>query len=95
MEGLHCLVDRIIHSNANIDNGLKIEYLRSCVKDSAAEIIGHLNATPENYDTCYALLLKRFDNKRQLVNCLLDNIITLPKIKSENAELLKAMNDTV
>lgn len=94
-KGFIALFDRMIHNNVSLDRGIKIEYLKSCVKDSAAKIINHLDPTPENYDTCYALLRKRYENKRELVGCLLDNIIYLPKLKFENSEFLKTMHDTV
>ncbi|XP_055308589.1 uncharacterized protein LOC129572612 [Sitodiplosis mosellana] len=89
------LFDKIIHNNQKLDKGMKVEYLKTCIKDAAAKIINHLAPTPENYDTCYALLRKRFDNKRELVNCMLDNVISFPKIKNENADSLKTMHDTV
>lgn len=89
------LFDRIVHNNSNIDDGMKIEYLKTCVKGRAAQIINHIDPNPDNYLTCYDLLRKRFDNKREMLGSLIDNILKLPKLESENAELLKIMHDTV
>lgn len=89
------LYDRMVHNNSKIDNGIKIEYLKTCVKGQAAKIINHMDPNPDNYLTCYELLRKRFDNKREMLEALIDNIMKIPKMESENAELLKAMHDTV
>lgn len=43
---------------------------------------------------CYQLLRRRFDNKRELVGNLIDNILQLPKVKFENSESLKTIHDT-
>lgn len=89
------LFDRMVHNNPKIDHGIKIEYLKTCVKGQAAKIINHIDPNPDNYITCYDLLRKRFDNKRELLGALIDNVLQLPKIKSENADMLKTMHDTV
>lgn len=85
------LFDRMVHNNTKIDHGIKIEYLKTCVKGQAAKIINHIVPNPDNYLTCYELIRKRFDNKRELMGALIDNILQLPKIKIENAEMLKTI----
>lgn len=93
-KGFISLFDRMVHTNTNLDQGLKIEYLKSCVKGEASKIINHIDATPENYLTCYDLLKKRYENKRLIMGRFLDNILNFQKIKSENADQLKALFDT-
>lgn len=58
-KGFISLFDRMIHTNNDVDTGLKIEYLKSCVKGEAFKIISHIDETPDNCDTCYELLKKR------------------------------------
>lgn len=89
------LFDQMVHNNKKIDHGIKIEYLKTCVKGQAAKIINHIDPNPDNYTICYDLLRKRYDNKRELLGVLIDSILQLPKLKSENAEMLKSMHDTV
>lgn len=72
-----------------------IEYLKTCVKGQAAKIINHIDPNPDNYLTCYELLRKRFDNKRELLGALIDGILQSPKLDKENADMLKSMHDTV
>lgn len=85
----------MVHNNPQADDGMKIEYLKTCIKGDAARIINHLNATPENYKTCYDLLKKRYDNKREVLGKLIDNFLTIPKMNFESAESLKHLHDTV
>lgn len=94
-KGFIALFDRMVHNNTAMDNGLKIEFLKTRVKGDAAKIISHLDPTPENYATCYALLRKRFDNKREALGIWIENILNLPKMNKENFESLKTMHDTV
>lgn len=89
------LFDRMVHNNQKLDNGLKIEYLKTCIDGEACRLINHIEPTPENYDICYNILRKRFDNKREIMGQLLDNILNLPKMKSEDGKLLKNIHDTV
>lgn len=92
--GFIALFDRMVH-NTSMDNGLKIEYLKTRIRGDASKIINHLEPTPENYMTCYALIRKRFDNKRESLGNNIENILNLPKIKKENANQLKSMHDTI
>lgn len=89
------LFDRMVHNNKRIDQGIKIEYLKTCVKGQAAKIINHIEPDPENCNICYELLKMRYENERELLSALIENIMQLPKIKYENAEMLKTMHDTV
>lgn len=52
------LFNRMVHQNKQIDNGLKIEYLKSVISGDAAKMINHIEPTPENYVICYELLCK-------------------------------------
>lgn len=94
-KGFISLFDRMVHSNDAMDNGLKIEYLKTQVKGEAAKILNHIDPTPNNYLTCYALLRKRYDNKRESLGIWIENIFNLPKMQKEDFNMLKAMHDTV
>lgn len=87
--------DRLVHNNKKIDNGIKIEYLKMSIKGDAAKLINHIDPNPENYENCYNILKKRYDNKREITNCLIENIMKFPKIRAESADQLKSLHDTV
>lgn len=89
------LYDRMVDNNATIDDGMRMEYLKTCVEGNVARIINHIDPNPDSYTTCYDLPRKRFDNKREMVNALISNILKTPKMDRESAELMKSMHDTV
>lgn len=89
------LFNKMVHNNPSADNDMKIEYLKTCIKGEAAKIINHLDPTPENYLTCYDLLLRRYDNKRELLGKFINNMLLFPKIKHESSESLKNLHDTI
>lgn len=94
-KGFISLFDKMVHYNDTIDKGMKIELLKTRIQGSAAKIINHLDPVPENYDTCYKLFRRRFDNKREILTNFVDNIFRLPKQEDDDAEMLKTMHDTV
>lgn len=85
----------MVHQNQKLDKGLKIEYLKTCIDGDARRLINHVDPTPENYEICYNILRKRFDNKREIMGQLSDNFLNLPKMRSEDGKLLKNIHDTV
>lgn len=87
------IFNRMIHNNKSLDDGMKIEYLKTCIKGDAARLIKHVNASPENYSSCYDILINRFENKREIMNKLIDNMFNLPKMKNENVNQLKNLHD--
>lgn len=93
--GFISLYDKIVHENATIDNGIKVQYLKSSLKNDALKIINHVQPTAANYDTCYKLLRNRYDNKRATLGKLLDTILLLPKQRFESSNDLKELHDTV
>lgn len=90
--------NRACNANPRANDGEKIEYLKrmkTCINGEAARIINHLDATHESYKTCYDLFKKRYDNKRELLGKLIDNMLKIPRIKNESAEALESMHDAV
>lgn len=70
-------------------------YLKTCIKGAAAKLIAHIEATAENYRVCYELLTRRYDNKREVLSKLINNILRSPEIEGENSAQLRNMHDTV
>lgn len=88
------LFNKIVHQNNTIDNGIKMQYLKTSLSGEAAKIVNHISPIAENYELCYDLLQKRFNNKREILGKLLDSILNLPKQNSENFYHLKNLHDT-
>lgn len=88
------LFKKIVHNKNSISDSVKMQYLKSCLKDEAAKVVNHVAPSGENYQACFELLHKRYENKRQILGHLLDSILNLPKQKNENADQLKTLHDT-
>lgn len=88
------LFKKIVHNQESLSDSIKMQYFKTSLKDEAAKLIKHIAPSGENYRTCFELLHKRYENKRQILGNLLDQILNLLKQKNENANQLKLMHDT-
>lgn len=88
------IFDKIVHNNATISNDIKIQYLKTYIKGTAARLVSHIAPNENNYETCYKILCKRYENKRENLGNFIDEIINLPKLKSETSDGLKKIHDT-
>lgn len=87
------LFDRITHLNAAIPNETKVQYLKSCLKGKAASWVEYLPPTEESYIKCYEVLCDRYENKREIVCDLIDQILDIEVQKSESSNDLKMIHD--
>lgn len=53
----------LINNNHSISKIQKFHYLKSALKDRAANILSSLSASETNYDVAWSLLSERFENK--------------------------------
>lgn len=88
------LFNKIVQHNASLSKAIKMQYLKTSLTGDAAKLVGHLPPNAENYDPCYELLFKRYNNKREILGQLLDSILKLPKHQNENSKELKLLHDT-
>lgn len=88
------LFNKMVHDKI-IDDGTKMEYLKTCIKGNTSKVIAHVDPTAENYHVCYNLLVNRYDNKREVLGKLIDSMLRLPIMKTENSAQLRTMHDTV
>lgn len=87
------LFDKIVHCNRSINNAIKMQYLKTCLKGDAAKLVNHIAPTAENYESCYEIIQRRYDNKRELLGKLFDSLLLLGKHKSENSGDLQSLHD--
>lgn len=79
----------LIHDNTDIQNINKFHYLRAALKGSASLVIHTLDFTSTNYTIAWQLLLKRYDNKRLLVNNYIQVLFNLEPIHKESCTALR------
>lgn len=88
------IFDKIVHNNVTISNDIKIQYLKSYIKGKAASLVSHIAPNENNYETCYKILCKRYEDKRENLGNFIDEILKLEKLESESSEGLKQIHDT-
>lgn len=87
------LFNRIVHFNGQLNESIKMQYLKTWLKGDAAKLVSHVSPSAENYKICYEILTFRYDNKRELLGNLFDSILNAPKHKSENSVDLRKLHD--
>lgn len=88
------LFDEYVHKNQSYSNAAKMHYLKLSLKGDAAKLVGHIAPSADNYLTCYETLMNRYENKREIVNKLINAIMKIPFQKHETSDGLKFMHDT-
>lgn len=87
------LFDEIVHFNNNLTDRAKAQYLKTVLKGEAATVVSCLGAHEDNYQAIYEALVRRYDNKRQLVSELIDKLLNIPKQANESSAALREMFD--
>lgn len=88
------LFTEAIHNNKSISNAQKMQHLKSKVKGEAEKLIQHLKISSENYQICWEILNKRYNNKKMIFNSHVDYLLNLPNMKYQSAAYLKKIHDT-
>ncbi|CAB0038628.1 unnamed protein product [Trichogramma brassicae] len=77
-EGFRDLFTALIHQAAHLTDVERLYYLKTLVKGEAKVALESLQLMSSNYETAWALLLNRYDNRRLLVH---DHLVALRAIK--------------
>lgn len=88
--------ERAIHNNRNLCNSTKLEYLDSLLKGEAKKVIkrGTFQLKPENNDTLWEMLKKRYEHKRSLANAYFQELFNQETIAKETSKSLRNLHDT-
>lgn len=70
-------------------------YLKTCVTDEAARLVGNLTISGDNFTIAWTLLVTRYENKRFLINSQLDKIFNLKQLKTKSAKGLRTLLTTI
>lgn len=89
------IYESLIHNNIRISGVEKLHYLKSNLEGEASRLINHLLLTENNYEAAWALLKKRYDNSRILINTELKRLINQPSITNENSIHLRHFLDQI
>jgi len=86
--------EKLIHNNNSLTDIEKFHYLRSSLKEKAAEVIKSLETTTDNYQEAWDLVKARFDNKRWIVQRHIQAIFEASPVSKENHVALRELLDT-
>ena len=84
----------VIDRNSEVDKAMKLFYLKSAVKGDALKMISPLTTSEANYTIAWAMLVKRYENKRLIRAKHFDNILNFPPAKSESVAYLRKTSET-
>ncbi|CAH1111294.1 unnamed protein product [Psylliodes chrysocephalus] len=89
----HDIFQKVIHERNCLTTIEKMQYLKTNVQGQASKMIKHLDITENNYQSACDILKKRYENKRKLVETLVDKILDLPLGHNEASDKLKELHD--
>ena len=91
----HDLFRTTIHENDNISDAQKLQYLKGCLKGSAAAVITNLSITNTNFEVAWDLLVKRYENKHIISQAHLKRIFDCPVLNSPSISGIRDLIDTI
>ncbi|XP_029163718.1 uncharacterized protein LOC114936567 [Nylanderia fulva] len=89
------LFESLIASNVVLLNVQKLHYLRSALTGEAAKVIDSLEISNDNYAVAWNLLKQRFENKRLIVQYLIQKLLDIPAITKESHADLRQLVDNI
>lgn len=89
------LFESIIATNTALSPVQKLHYLRSALNGEVLKVITALEITNDNYEVAWNLLKNRFENKRLIVQYLIQTLLDLPAIAKESHVDLRQLADNI
>ncbi|XP_011684955.1 PREDICTED: uncharacterized protein LOC105448201 [Wasmannia auropunctata] len=89
------LFESLIATNPALSAVQKLYYLRSALTGEAAKVIASIEITNDNYAVAWDLLKSRFENKRLIVQYLIQTLLDLTPISKESYADLRLLVDNV
>ncbi|XP_066585482.1 uncharacterized protein [Prorops nasuta] len=83
----------LVHSRTKLSDVTKLQYLKSCLKEGAAEFVKGISVTDANYVSTWRALKVRYCNPRLIVRNYLVELSSLVSVKRESAEGLRGLLD--
>ncbi|XP_077255144.1 uncharacterized protein LOC143893524 [Temnothorax americanus] len=83
-----------IHENRNVPTIEKYQYLISCLRGEALNVVKNIPLSADNYAIAYDALISRYQNKRDLADYHVDLMLKAQPLKSESAVPLRTLLST-
>lgn len=88
------LFESLVVNNAALSNVNKLHHLKSSLTGEAELVLRHFAIEGNNFEPAWALLRRRFANKRMLINAQFAKLLGQDKINSGSAESIHRILDT-
>ncbi|KAL7293996.1 hypothetical protein TKK_0012569 [Trichogramma kaykai] len=85
----------LIHRDPNLSNVERLFYLKTLVKGEAQSALSALQLTADNYDTAWAVLESRYENRRLLVQEHLTALRSMKPIREDSVKAIQYLMDTL
>ncbi|XP_055604089.1 uncharacterized protein LOC129752328 [Uranotaenia lowii] len=90
--GFHDLFISLIHNKQDLPEVEKFHYLKGCLQGEPKSLIDPLQITRANYIVAWDMLLKRYNNSKQLKKRQVQSLFKLPSLTKESVcELLQLL----
>ncbi|XP_066589184.1 uncharacterized protein [Prorops nasuta] len=83
----------LVHNRTNLSDSTKLQYLKMCLKEGAADFVKGISITDANYASTWRALKVRYCNPRLIVRNYLMELASLGSVKRESAEGLRELLD--
>ncbi|XP_061724321.1 uncharacterized protein LOC133530427 [Cydia pomonella] len=93
-QSFHDLFVALIHNNSSLENVQKLHYLKSSLTGDAEVLLRQFSITGENYTEAWAILKKRYNNKRYIANTVFKKFFGQRALSQESASAIKQLLDT-
>ncbi|XP_066600734.1 uncharacterized protein [Prorops nasuta] len=87
------LFTNLVHNAPGLADATKLQYLKSCMRNTAADLVKDVTTTNVNYATTWQALKTRFHNPRLIVYSHLRAIMDIPHIKKESGSEMRTLAD--
>lgn len=78
----HDLYTSLIHGNQTLSNIQKMHYLKTCLTGEAEHLLQHISITDKNYAVAWETLKERYNNRRVIINTILNRLLSQKKINN-------------
>ncbi|XP_047996386.1 uncharacterized protein LOC125234220 [Leguminivora glycinivorella] len=88
------LYTSLVHNKPSLSKVQKLHYLKSSVTGEAEQLLKHLQITEKNYDVAWETLDKRYNNKRMIVNTILNRFMNQKRVYNGTSKSIRELLDT-
>ncbi|XP_055909573.1 uncharacterized protein LOC129944268 [Eupeodes corollae] len=82
-----------VDTNDKLTSTQKFHFLKSFLRNEAADLISHISPTDANYIGAWTKLEKRYNRVNLLVHSLIQSFVSLPTMSSSNPDTLRKITD--